>query len=80
MVAVLVIFSFLRPLGWCTAQWKMLLFCTKTMGHAPEEEEEEERKKEKNILAVWRLSGSVLSQCFLAPLGAWVVRHENTRR
>ena len=33
-----------------------------------EEEEEEERKKE-NILAIWRLSGSVLSRCFLVPLG-----------
>ena len=30
--------------------------------------EEEERKKE-NILAVWQLSGSVLSWCFFVPLG-----------
>ena len=44
-----------------------------------EEEEEEERKKERkkdrqtdrqtNILAIWRLSGSWLARCFLAPLG-----------
>ena len=28
------------------------------------------KKEEKeNILAIWRLSGSVLLQCFLAPLG-----------
>ena len=50
---------------WCTAQCKMLLFCAKTtvkescsfeLAHLEEEEEEE------NILAIWRLSGLVLSQ------------------
>jgi len=28
-----------------------------------------ERRRKKNILAVWRLSGPVLLQCHLAPLG-----------
>jgi len=27
------------------------------------------KKKKENILAFWRLSGSVISRCFLAPLG-----------
>jgi len=35
-------------------------------GEGRQEEEEEEKKKK--ILAVWRLSGPVLSRCFLAPL------------
>jgi len=30
-------------------------------------------RRKKNILAVWRLSGSVLSRCFLAPLGVLFV-------
>jgi len=29
--------------------------------------------RKKNILAVWRLSGSVLSRCVLAPLGVFFV-------
>jgi len=31
------------------------------------------KKKKKKILAVWRLSGLVLSRCFLAPLGVLFV-------
>jgi len=31
------------------------------------------RKRKKNILAVWQLSGLVLSRCFLAPLGVLFV-------
>ena len=31
------------------------------------------KKKKENILAVWWLSGSVLSQCFLVPLGVFFV-------
>ena len=43
-----------------------------------EEEEKKKKKKrrrrkKKNILAVWRLSGLVLSRCFLAPLGVLFV-------
>ena len=63
-------------MGWCTAQWKMLLFCVKTivkesckfeLAHLKKKKKKEERKK--NILVIWRLSGSVLLRCFLAPLG-----------
>ena len=32
-----------------------------------------QKKKKKKILAVWRLSGLVLSRCFLAPLGMLLV-------
>jgi len=52
----------------------MLLFCVKTIvkvtqfSTSPSEEEKEEERK-KNILAIWRVSGSVLSQCFFALLG-----------
>jgi len=31
------------------------------------------KKKKKDILAVWQLSGLVLSRCFLAPLGVLFV-------
>ena len=63
-------------MGWYTAQWKMLLFCVKTivkesckfeLAHLKKKKKKEERKK--NILVIWRLSGSVLLRCFLAPLG-----------
>ena len=33
------------------------------------EEDEKEEAEEENILAVWQLSGLVLSQCFFTPLG-----------
>ena len=39
---------------------------------SPSEEEEEEERKT-FWLAVWRLSGSVLSRCFLPPLGVFFV-------
>jgi len=48
----------------------MLLFCVKTivkesrkfeLAHLKKKKKKKERK---NILAVWRLSGSVLSRCF----------------
>ena len=45
--------------------------------HASEEEEEEEEEEErkKNFLAIWRLSGLVLS-CFLVPLGVlFIMKH-----
>ena len=45
---------------------------TRIWTSASEEEEEEEERK-KNILAVWWLSGSVLSRCLLAPLGVFFV-------
>ena len=53
-----------KAMGWCTAQWKMLLFCAKTIVKvtqiwtSPSEEEEEEEERKKNILAIWWLSGT----------------------
>jgi len=46
-------------MGWCTAQWKMLLFCAKTI-MKESRKFELARLKKKNILAVCQLSGSVL--------------------
>ena len=43
-----------KAMGWCTAQWKMLLFLC-------------ENHRER-VTQIWT-SGSVLSRCFLAPLG-----------
>ena len=66
-------------MGWCTTQWKMLLFCAKTIvkeSHKFELAYVKKKKKEyvkKNVLAVWRLSGSVLLRCLLAPLGVLFV-------
>ena len=37
------------------------------------EEDEKEEAEEENILAVWQLSGLVLSRCFLASLGVFFV-------
>jgi len=51
----------------------MLPFCTKTImkeSHNFELACLKEKKKERKIfLAIWQLPGSVLSQCFFAPLG-----------
>jgi len=58
----------------------MLLFCAKTIGkesrkfelaHLKKKKKKKERKK--NILSIWRLSGSVLLRCFLVPLGVLFV-------
>ena len=63
-----------KAMGWCTAQWKMLLFCVKTNAKESRKFELARLKKKKeNILAIWRLSGSVLSRCFLAPLDVFFV-------
>jgi len=58
-----------KAMGWCIAQWKMLLFCAKTIVKESCKFElarlkKQKKKKKKNILAIWRLSGSVLSRCF----------------
>jgi len=61
-----------KAMGWCTAQWKMLLFCVKTIVKESRKFELsclKKKKKKENILAVLRLSGSVLSRWFLAQLG-----------
>ena len=62
-------------MGWCTAQWKMLLFYAKTIVKESRKFELARLKKKtkENILAVQWLSGLVLSRCFLAPLGVFFV-------
>jgi len=53
---------------------KMLLFCEKTESCKFELACLKKKKKEKHFkLAVWRLSDSLLLQCFLAPLGVLFV-------
>jgi len=53
-------------MGWCTAQWKMLLFSAKTimkesskfeLAHLKKKKKKKKKKKEKH----WRFSGSILS-------------------
>ena len=68
-----------KKMGWCTAKWKMLLFCAKTIVKGSRKFELD-RLKKKNILAEWgglsirltwgewgglsvRLSGCVCSCC-----------------
>jgi len=57
----------------------MLLFCVKSIVRESRKFElaslkkKKKRRRKKNILAVWRLSGSVLSQCFVVPLGVLFV-------
>jgi len=56
----------------------MLLFCVKTimkephnfeLAHLKKKKRKKKKKKKDNILAVRRLSGSVLFQCYFMPLG-----------
>ena len=66
-------------MGLCTAQWKMLLFCAKTIFKESrkfelvrlkkKKQKEMEEEEEEEILAVWWLSGLALLRCFLVPLG-----------
>ena len=68
-----------KRMGWCTAQWKMLLFCVKTIVKVSRKFEVACLKKEKKKeLAIWWISGLVCLWCALAPLG--VLFHENTPR
>ena len=60
-------------MSWCTARWEMLLFCAKTIVKEPAEEEEVEEQRKTFWPSAWRLSGLVLSRCFLAPLGVFIV-------
>ena len=44
--------------------------CKFELARLKKKKKKKKKKEEKeNILAIWRLSGSVLLQCFLAPLG-----------
>ena len=67
-----------KAMGWCTAQWKMLLFCAKTivkesrkceLPRLKKKKKEKKKKKKKKNKKKEKHSGSVLSRCFLAPLG-----------
>jgi len=40
-------------MGWCTAQWKMLLFCAKTILKESRKFELARLKKKKKTFAVW---------------------------
>jgi len=54
-----------KAMGWCTD--KMLLFCAKTIvkgSHNFQLARLKKKRKKENVLAVWQLSGSVLSRCF----------------
>ena len=59
-----------KAMGWCTAKWKMLLLCAKTIVKESRKFElaRLKKKKKKKILA-----GSVLSRCILASLGVLFV-------
>ena len=54
----------------------MLRFCVKTIMKAScnfELAHLKKKKRKKTILAIWRLSGLVLLQCFFAPMGVLFV-------
>ena len=63
-----------KAMSWCTAQWKMLLFCVKTIVNKSCKFELACMKKKKNKKkTVWGLFGSVLLRCFLVLLGVFFV-------
>jgi len=68
-------------MGWCTAQWKMLLFCVITIvkeSHKFELAHLKKKKKEKHFgrqVNFW--FGTFVT---LYSAAGCVVRHENTRR
>jgi len=68
-------------MGWCTAQWKMLLFCAKTIVQVSRKFEVarlKKKKKEKNFGHPVTLWFGTFAMPFSATGG--VVGHENTRR
>ena len=56
-------------MGWYTAQCKLLLYCSKTIVKEFWTSQSEVEERKNNILAIWWLSSSALSWCFIAPLG-----------
>ena len=67
-------------MGWCTAQWKMLPFCPKTIVKESrrfelarlKKKKKKKKKKEKHfgrLVTFW----FGISRCFLAPLGVLFV-------
>ena len=68
-----------KAMGWCTAQWKMLLICAETIVKESRKFELARLKKKKKKEKHFGRLGSVLSRCFLAPQGVLFVI-KNTRR
>jgi len=62
-------------MGWCTAQWKMLLFCARTVVRESRKFElaRLKKKKERNYYGHLVTFWFGLSQCFLASLGMLLV-------
>ena len=69
-------------MGWCTAQWKMLLFCAKTIVKESRKFEQarlkKKKKKEKHFGRLVTFWFGTFAMLFSAT--GCVVRHENTRR
>ena len=66
-----------KAMGWCTAQWKMLLFSAKTIMKESSKFElahlKKEKKKKKEKEKHWRFTGSILLWYLLVPLGVLIV-------
>jgi len=70
-----------KAMGWCTAQWKMLLFCVKTImkeSHKFELARLKKKKKEKQFGLLATFWFGTFAMLFSTT--GCVVRHENTRR
>jgi len=76
-----------KAMGWCTAQWKMLLFCVKTIvkesrifwtSPSEEEEEEEEEEGRKTFGCMATFLFGTFAMLFSAT--GCVVHHESTWR
>ena len=71
-------------MGWCTAQWKMLLFCTKTIVKESRKFElarlkkKKKKKKEKHFGRLATFWFGTFTMLFST--AGCVVRHENTQR
>ena len=69
-------------MGWCTAQWKMLLFCAKTIVKESRKFEQarlkKKKKKEKHFGRLVTFWFGTFAMHFSAT--GCVFRHENTRR
>ena len=70
-----------KAMGWCTAQWKMLLFCAKTTVKEPRKFELarlKKKKKEKHFGRLVTFWFGTIAMLFSAT--GCVFHHENTRR
>ena len=76
-----------KAMGWCTAQWKMLLFCAKTivkesrkfeLARLKKKKKKKKKKKEKHFGRLVTFWFGTFAMLFSAT--GCVARHENTRR